>query len=81
MATVSRPLSQANAPDDATYHAFKGFIAQSDKTMQGLLSQAKASLSMLADPDIARLTATSTFDFSALRREKLRCSWCFRRTG
>lgn len=64
------PFVAANAPDDATYHAFKGFIAQSDKTMQGLLSQAKASLSMLADPDIARLTATSTFDFSALRREK-----------
>lgn len=64
------PFVAANAPDDATYHAFKGFIAQSDKTMQGLLSQAKASLSMLADPDIARLTATSTFDFGSLRREK-----------
>lgn len=64
------PFVAANAPDDATYHAFKGFISQSDKTMQGLLSQAKASLSMLADPDIARLTAKSTFDFSALRQEK-----------
>lgn len=64
------PFVAANAPDDATYHAFKGFISQSDKTMQGLLSQAKASLSMLSDPDIARLTAVSTFDFSLLRREK-----------
>lgn len=64
------PFVAANAPDDATYHAFKGFISQSDKTMQGLLSQAKASLSMLGDPDIARLTAVGTFDFSALRREK-----------
>lgn len=64
------PFVAANAPDDATYHAFKGFIAQSDKTLQGLLSQAKASLSMLADPDIARLTARSTFDFDTLRRKK-----------
>ena len=64
------PFVAANAPDDATYHAFKGFIAQSDKTLQGLLSQAKSSLSMLSDPDIAQLTAQSTFDFSALRREK-----------
>ena len=64
------PFVAANAPDDATYHAFKGFISQSDKTLQGLLSQAKASLSMLADPDIARLTAASTFDFNSLRQRK-----------
>ena len=64
------PFVAANAPDDATYHAFKGFIAQSDKTLQGLLSQAKASISMLSDPDIARLTAQSTFDFACLRTQK-----------
>lgn len=64
------PFVAACAPDDATYHAFKGFIAQADKTLQGHLSQAKASLSMLADADIARLTAKSTFDFEGLRREK-----------
>lgn len=64
------PFVAANAPDDQTYHAYLGFISQSGKTLQGLLSQAKASLSMLTDPDIARLTARSTFDFAALRREK-----------
>jgi type IV secretory pathway TraG/TraD family ATPase VirD4 len=64
------PFVAANAPDDASYHAFKGFISQSEKTLQGLLSQAKSSLSMLSDPDIARLTAKSTFDFHALRHEK-----------
>ena len=65
------PFVAANAPDDATYHAFKGFISQSEKTLQGLLSQAKASLSMLSDPDIARLTAHNTFEFADLRREKI----------
>jgi type IV secretory pathway TraG/TraD family ATPase VirD4 len=64
------PFVAANAPDDATYHAYKGFISQSDKTLQGLLSQAKAAVSMLADPDIAKLTATSTFDFNSLRQKK-----------
>ena len=64
------PFVAANAPDDATYNAFKGFIAQSDKTLQGLLSQAKASLSLVSDPDVARLTARNTFEFSTLRREK-----------
>jgi type IV secretion system protein VirD4 len=64
------PFVAANAPDDATYHAFKGFISQADKTLQGHLSQAKAALSMLADSDIARLTARNSFDFSTLRNEK-----------
>lgn len=64
------PFVAANSPDDATYYAFKGFIAQSEKTLQGLLSQAKSSLTMLSDPDVARLTVANTFDFESLRREK-----------
>lgn len=68
--TPLTPFVAANAPDDATYHAYKGFISQADKTMQGILSQAKASLSMLSDPDVARLTASHSFDFASLRREK-----------
>ena len=64
------PFVAANAPDDQTYHAFKGFISQSEKTMQGIVSQAKSALMMLSDPDIARLTAVSTFDFENFRREK-----------
>lgn len=64
------PFVAANAPDDQTYHAYKGFISQSEKTMQGIVSQAKSALTMLSDPDIARLTAASTFDFESFRREK-----------
>jgi type IV secretion system protein VirD4 len=64
------PFVAACAPDDATYHAFKGFIAQADKTLQGHLSQAKAALLMFSDADVARLTAKSDFDFAALREEK-----------
>lgn len=64
------PFVAACAPDDATFHAFKGFIAQSDKTWQGQLSQAKSSLTMLGDPDVARLTAADSFDFAQFRQEK-----------
>jgi type IV secretion system protein VirD4 len=64
------PFVAASAPDDATYHAFKGFISQSEKTMQGIVSQAKSALTMLSDPDVARLTARSSFDFERLRRRK-----------
>lgn len=64
------PFVAANAPDDQSYYAYKGFITQNEKTMQGIVSQAKSALSMLSDPDIARLTATNSFDFSRLREEK-----------
>ena len=64
------PFVAATSPDDATYHAFKGFTSQNEKTMQGLVSQAKSALTMISDPDIARLTARSTFDFERLRRKK-----------
>jgi len=64
------PFVAANAPDDQTYHGFKGFISQSEKTMQGMVSQAKMALSMLSDPDVAALTAANSFDFEQLRREK-----------
>jgi type IV secretion system protein VirD4 len=68
--TPLAPFVAACAPDDQTYHAFKGFLSQSDKTMQGIVSQAKSALIALSDPDIARLTARSSFDFESLRREK-----------
>jgi type IV secretion system protein VirD4 len=64
------PFVAANAPDDQTYHGFKGFISQNEKTVQGMVSQAKSAMMMLSDPDIARLTARSTFDFESLRHEK-----------
>lgn len=61
----------AFAPDEQTYQGFKGFISQETKIMQGMASQAKSALSILSDPDIGRLTAESSFDFTRLRREKI----------
>jgi type IV secretion system protein VirD4 len=56
--------------DEATFRVFQGFIAQAPNTMQGLLSSAKVALKALADPDIARMTATNTLDFAQFRQRK-----------
>lgn len=64
------PFVAANEPHDTTYFAFKAFVSQIEKTMQGIVSNAKTALSMKNDPKISALTSTSTFDFERLRRWK-----------
>lgn len=56
--------------DDQTYQQFKGFVSAAKNTMQGFLSTAKTSLKSLLDPDLAELTAGSTFDFASIRQRK-----------
>lgn len=60
-----------NVPNQMLFDTFKGFISQSDRTMQGIISQAKSSLSWLQDPDLAKMTANHTFRLSDLRKEKV----------
>ena len=57
--------------DAQTYSQYKGFISNSSNTLQGLLSTAKISLKAIADPDIAKLTAYSSFSFEELREKKV----------
>jgi type IV secretion system protein VirD4 len=64
------PFVVDHTPDQATAQAFRGFISQADRTMQGMVSQAKSALTNLADDEIAKLTATNTFDFESLRARK-----------
>ena len=52
------------------FQSYKGFIQQADRTMQGILSQAKASIAWVQDPDIARFTSSNTFKFNELRKQK-----------
>jgi len=56
--------------DPHTRNEYKGFISNAENTMQGLLATAKTSLKAFADPDVANLTATNSFDFKMLREEK-----------
>lgn len=59
-----------NAPNEQVVQAYKGFISQADRTMQGIISQAKSSIAWVEDPDIARLTSTNTFRYNDLRKQK-----------
>lgn len=59
-----------NAPSEQIFQSYKGFIQQADRTMQGVLSQAKASIAWVQDPDIARFTSSNTFKFNDLRKQK-----------
>jgi type IV secretory pathway TraG/TraD family ATPase VirD4 len=60
----------AENADDYMFQSYKGFNNQADRTMQGIISQAKASIAWVQDPNIARLTASNTFRFDQLRKEK-----------
>ena len=64
------PFVTDNAPDQATFQAFNGFLSQADRTMQGMVSQAKTAVSMLSDSQIAKLTASNSFSFEQLRTRK-----------
>ena len=59
-----------NYADENTKTEYKGFISQSDNTLQSILSTAKTSLKAFSDPDIANLTAVNDFNFKMLREEK-----------
>ena len=60
----------AEHADETAYVSFKSFVNQGENVMRGHLSTAKTALRMLADPDVARLTAEQGFEFSELRRRK-----------
>jgi type IV secretory pathway TraG/TraD family ATPase VirD4 len=64
------PFVTDHAPDRATFQAFRGFLSQADRTMQGMVSQAKTALSMWSDDQVAKLTATNSFRFEQLREKK-----------
>jgi type IV secretion system protein VirD4 len=60
----------AKYADDTAFAEYKAFVSQSTNTMQSILSTAKTSLKFMADPELAELTATSSFSFESLRQEK-----------
>ena len=51
----------AEHADDATFSEYKAFVSQSTNTMQSMLSTAKVALRIMSDPDLAQLTARSSF--------------------
>ena len=49
---------------------WQGFRTQNERTTESFLSTALTALSIIGNPDIARLTAKNDFDFGELRRSK-----------
>ena len=49
---------------------YKALIATPDKTLQSSLSTALVALKIFRNPQVARVTAKSTFDFKTFRKEK-----------
>ncbi|WP_413203289.1 type IV secretory system conjugative DNA transfer family protein, partial [Rhodospirillum sp. A1_3_36] len=57
--------------DPATFDDYKGFTnAAPEKMMLSFVSTAATALSLLGNPDIARLTSHHDFDFAAMKEEE-----------
>ena len=60
----------ATRTDTATFNEYQAFTGGNVKTMLSFLNTADIALSAVGNPEIANLTATSSFDFAELRRQK-----------
>lgn len=56
-------------PDDLTWGEFSALLANSEKTLQNILSTAQAALSVFLSPDWRSFSAWDDIDVSRLRRE------------
>lgn len=56
--------------DPSTFNDFRGFTVGNPKTMLSFLSTADAALNAIGNPELARLTASSSLDFAQLRQRK-----------
>lgn len=67
---IDRFVMQATQNDSITFNDYRGFTTGNPKTALSFLSTADAALSAIGNPDLARLTATSSIDFRQLRQRK-----------
>lgn len=57
--------------DEATFSSYRAFIGYGEKIVQGVVATCLASLALLQDEDIARVTSVDTLgDFQGLRKNK-----------
>lgn len=68
---MDRFIVENTVDDPATFEDYKGFTnAAPEKMMLSFVSTAATALSLLGNPDIARLTRHHDFDFAAMKAEK-----------
>ncbi len=61
---------ESTLEDLSTYSDYRGFLAGNERTVLSFLSTATVGLDAVGNPDIARLTQTSSFDLGNLQRRK-----------
>ncbi len=67
---IDQFVMNATANDPSTWTDYRGFVSGNDKTMLSFLSTADTALQAIGNPEIAALTATSSFAFDELRQGK-----------
>jgi type IV secretion system protein VirD4 len=50
---------------------YKAFVSYGDKTLSSIIATTKASLSILSDETVAKITSTDTIDFAEFRSKKI----------
>lgn len=65
---MDRYMAEATRNDPATWEDYRTLVNGNPNTVLSFISTADTALTALASPEIARLTAKTTFDFQSLRK-------------
>jgi type IV secretory pathway TraG/TraD family ATPase VirD4 len=68
MSVMDRYMVEATRHDPATWEDYRTLVNGNPNTVLSFISTADTALTALASPEIARLTAKTTFDFQSLRK-------------
>ena len=68
LAKIDNFVLSATRQDQSTYNAYKAFVQGNLKTIQSVLMSADVALDPIATPEMAALTARSSFAFDELRQ-------------
>lgn len=67
LSLIDRFMVEATVADPATFSEYRGFTIRNERAMTSILATADIALDALADPQLASLTARSSFAFANLR--------------
>jgi type IV secretion system protein VirD4 len=62
--------------DEDLISQYKATLANGDKTLQSIISTARAALNIFSDPTIVQTTSSDTIDFTRFRKEKIALFLC-----
>ena len=68
---MDRYIAEATRNDPATWEDYRTLVNGNPNTVLSFVSTADTALTALASPEIARLTAKTTFDFQSLRQRPM----------